>query len=65
MAPINVDYSLYLVTDSTSAILGDKDLVSVVKDAVEGGMCAKDDKIPSYVSIHVLKPYRCHHSSVP
>ncbi|GAB7360291.1 hypothetical protein MBLNU230_g8049t1 [Neophaeotheca triangularis] len=37
MAPPNVDYSLYLVTDSTPAILGDKDLVSVVKAAVEGG----------------------------
>ena len=37
MAPRNIDYSLYLVTDSTPSILGDKDLVSVVKDAVEGG----------------------------
>lgn len=37
MSPKNVDYSLYLVTDSTQAILGDKDLVSVVKQAVEGG----------------------------
>lgn len=35
MAP--VDYSLYLVTDSTPAILDGKDLVSVVKDAVAGG----------------------------
>ena len=33
----NVDYSLYLVTDSTNAILGDKDLVQVVQKAVEGG----------------------------
>jgi thiamine-phosphate diphosphorylase/hydroxyethylthiazole kinase len=33
-----VDYSLYLVTDSTPAILGDKDLVTVVKDAVKGGV---------------------------
>lgn len=33
----NVDYSLYLVTDSTPAILGDKDLVSVVREAVEEG----------------------------
>ncbi|KAI7205605.1 Hydroxyethylthiazole kinase [Hortaea werneckii] len=32
-----VDYSLYLVTDSTHAILGDKDLVQVVQKAVEGG----------------------------
>nr|POF17104.1 putative thiamine biosynthetic bifunctional enzyme [Quercus suber] len=38
MASRNVDYSLYLVTDSTSAILGDKDLVSVVKAAVEDGV---------------------------
>ncbi len=37
MAPPPVDYSLYLVTDSTPAILGDKDLVAVVKAAVEGG----------------------------
>lgn len=32
-----VDYSLYLVTDSTPAILAGKDLVCVVKEAVEGG----------------------------
>ncbi|EME84059.1 uncharacterized protein MYCFIDRAFT_152334 [Pseudocercospora fijiensis CIRAD86] len=37
MAPLRVDYSLYLVTDSTPAILGSKDLVAVVKDAVAGG----------------------------
>ncbi len=37
MAPMAVDYSLYLVTDSTPAILGDKDLVATVKAAVEGG----------------------------
>ena len=33
-----VDYSLYLVTDSTPAILGDKDLPSIVEAAVEGGV---------------------------
>lgn len=33
-----VDYSLYLVTDSTPAILGDKDLVAVVAAAVKGGV---------------------------
>ena len=33
-----IDYSLYLVTDSTEAILGDKDLVAVVKQAIEGGV---------------------------
>ncbi|KAF6830531.1 hydroxyethylthiazole kinase [Colletotrichum plurivorum] len=33
-----VDYSLYLVTDSTPAILGDSDLASVVAAAVKGGV---------------------------
>ena len=33
-----INYSLYLVTDSTNAILGDKDLASVVEAAVEGGV---------------------------
>lgn len=32
-----VDYSLYLVTDNTPAILRGRDLVSVVRAAVEGG----------------------------
>lgn len=34
----SVDYSLYLVTDSTSAILGGKDLVEVVEAALSGGV---------------------------
>jgi thiamine-phosphate diphosphorylase/hydroxyethylthiazole kinase len=38
MAPKDADYSLYLVTDSTPAILGDRDLVQVVEAAVEGGV---------------------------
>lgn len=33
-----VDYSLYLVTDSTPAILGNKDIVKVVEAALEGGV---------------------------
>lgn len=33
----NVDYSVYLVTDSTDAILGQRDLVEVVEKALEGG----------------------------
>ena len=32
-----VDYSLYLVTDSTKPILGGKDIVKVVRGALEGG----------------------------
>ncbi|KAH4064142.1 4-methyl-5-beta-hydroxyethylthiazole kinase [Parastagonospora nodorum] len=33
-----VDYSLYLVTDSTEAILGSRDLVDVVEQALLGGV---------------------------
>lgn len=33
-----MDYSLYLVTDSTPAILGGRDLVEVVEEALEGGV---------------------------
>ena len=33
-----VDYSLYLVTDSTPAILGDRDIVEVVEAALQGGV---------------------------
>jgi thiamine-phosphate diphosphorylase/hydroxyethylthiazole kinase len=34
----SVDYSLYLVTDFTPAILGDRDLVEVVEAALAGGV---------------------------
>ncbi|KAK5050542.1 hypothetical protein LTR84_003823 [Exophiala bonariae] len=34
----NIDYTLYLVTDSTPAILGDKDIVQVVEQAIQGGV---------------------------
>jgi thiamine-phosphate diphosphorylase/hydroxyethylthiazole kinase len=34
----DVDYSLYLVTDSTAAILGSRDLVDIVEKALEGGV---------------------------
>jgi thiamine-phosphate diphosphorylase/hydroxyethylthiazole kinase len=33
----HVDYSLYLVTDSTEAILGSRELVQVVEQALAGG----------------------------
>lgn len=35
---MTIDYALYLVTDNTPAILGNRDLVQVVKAAVTGGM---------------------------
>ncbi|KAK4456183.1 Hydroxyethylthiazole kinase family-domain-containing protein [Podospora aff. communis PSN243] len=34
----SIDYALYLVTDSTPEILGSRDLVQVVEDAVAGGV---------------------------
>jgi thiamine-phosphate diphosphorylase / hydroxyethylthiazole kinase len=33
-----VDYSLYLVTDSSPGILGDKNLEKTVEAAIKGGM---------------------------
>lgn len=33
-----VDYSLYLVTDSTKSVLGNKDLADVVQKAIQGGV---------------------------
>ncbi|KAK4157892.1 putative hydroxyethylthiazole kinase [Chaetomidium leptoderma] len=38
MGKPKVDYSLYLVTDSTPAILGDRRLIDVVKEALGGGV---------------------------
>lgn len=38
MGPSAVDYSLYLVTDSTPEILGKRDLVEVVRAALDGGV---------------------------
>ncbi len=38
MGSDDVDYSLYLVTDSTPSILGDRDIVDVVEAALRGGV---------------------------
>lgn len=38
MTPKQADYSVYLVTDSTPAILGDRDLLWVVEEALRGGV---------------------------
>ncbi|KAL9050166.1 MAG: hypothetical protein Q9162_006800 [Coniocarpon cinnabarinum] len=50
-----VDYSLYLVTDSTHAILGDRDVVDVVEDAVAGGVTIvqyRDKKSDTATLVH-------------
>jgi len=41
---MKVNYSLYLVTDNTTAILGDRDLCWVVEEAVKGGELVKHIK---------------------
>jgi thiamine-phosphate diphosphorylase/hydroxyethylthiazole kinase len=38
MPTADIDYSLYLVTDQTPAVLGDKDIVDVVEAALKGGV---------------------------
>lgn len=38
MGKSDTDYSVYLVTDSTPAILGDKDICAVVEEALRGGV---------------------------
>lgn len=38
MDKTSVDYALYLVTDSTPAILGDRDICDVVEAALRGGV---------------------------
>jgi hypothetical protein len=49
-----VDYSLYLVTDSTEAILGSKDLVQVVEQALSGGWFF----FPSYSRSFLFRRHR-------
>jgi thiamine monophosphate synthase len=60
MAPNDVDYSLYLVTDSTPAILGGKDLVEVVEAALSGGVtiCQYRDKTSDTVGTPSYLPDR-------
>lgn len=64
--PVNL--SLYLVTDSTPKILGDRDLCSVVEQAVQGGMC-----VSRVLEVFLLKlkywyiscnVYRSHYRSI-
>jgi thiamine monophosphate synthase len=55
----HVDYSLYLVTDSTSRILGGSDLVEVVEEALKGGVTVVQyrDKVSDtgpFIQLHAL-----------
>lgn len=38
MESVEIDYSLYLVTDSSALILGGRDLVDIVEAALQGGV---------------------------
>lgn len=63
---MEIDYSVYLVTDSTPAILGRSSLEDVVRAAVEGGMRALlkmllYDSKPTLAGVTVVQ-YRNKHS---
>ncbi|KAF2788067.1 TMP-TENI-domain-containing protein [Melanomma pulvis-pyrius CBS 109.77] len=65
-----VDYSLYLVTDSTAAILGDRNLVEVVEQALLGGVTVvqyRDKSNDTGVLISTAKQLHkiCQQHSVP
>jgi hypothetical protein len=48
---MKADYSLYLVTDNTKAILGDRDISDVVQKAVEGGKYSSGPR--RYISLTI------------
>ncbi|KAF2477604.1 TMP-TENI-domain-containing protein [Lindgomyces ingoldianus] len=65
-----VDYSLYLVTDSTEAILGERNLVDVVEQAIAGGVTVvqyRDKTSDTGVLIHTAKELHkiCQKGNVP
>lgn len=65
MGSSHVDYSLYLVTDSTPPILGDNDLVDVVEKALKGGVTIVQyrDKVSdtgSLVQLYALLSFSSH-----
>lgn len=57
-----VNYSVYLVTDSTPAILGDRDIVSVVEAALRGGVTIlqyRDKTAEHHVAVETAR--KLHH----
>lgn len=53
---MKVDYSLYLVTDNTKPILGDRDLCWVVEEAVKGGELPKHIKQKTVRDLNQVLP---------
>lgn len=65
-----VDYSVYLVTDGTPGILGDRSLGGVVRSAVEGGVTVvqyRDKHGETAAMIEMAKALRstCEQYSIP
>ncbi|GAW22302.1 hypothetical protein ANO14919_118380 [Xylariales sp. No.14919] len=61
MGKSDADYSLYLVTDSTPAILGDKDICKVVEAALRGGVtCVQYRDKTSDTSLLVQTAHKLH-----
>lgn len=63
MGKPSVNYGVYLVTDSTPAILGTRDLASVVAAAVAGGVtvvqyrdkhCSHEDAVATARKLHAV-----------
>ena len=57
-----VDYSLYLVTDSTPAILGEKDIASVVEAAIEGGVTIVQYRDKKSETADLIRTAKCLHA---
>ncbi|KAL8728023.1 MAG: hypothetical protein Q9166_005694 [cf. Caloplaca sp. 2 TL-2023] len=67
---MDIDYSIYLVTDSTSAVLGSKNLDNVVRAAVQGGVTVvqyRDKHSDTGDLIRAAESLRtiCHQHGVP
>ncbi|KAG9243871.1 Hydroxyethylthiazole kinase family-domain-containing protein [Calycina marina] len=60
----NVDYSLYLVTDSTPAILGDRDLVNVVEASLRGGVTVVQYRDKTSSTEHLISTARQIHQVI-
>lgn len=55
---MTIDLSLYLVTDSTAAVLGDRDLLAIVEEALKGGEYFASPTVPTQSQLSDSS--RCH-----
>lgn len=54
-----IDVSLYLVTDSTPAILGERSIFAVVEEAIRGGTPPASSHLASRNSLTYVRSYYC------